>query len=290
MKKYGQLQQGPEKGLFMDKGLIESYEKQLREAEKSNSTVEKYLRDLYRFNEYLNGGEVTKQSVIGWKHDLMARGYKPASINSMLAALNSFLLYIGRSEMVAKNIRLQKRSYRSEYDELTKEEYFRLLNAAASDLRLQLMMQTICSTGIRVSELNYFTVEAAEAGEVTIACKGKMRTILIPNRLREKLLAYSELHGISSGAIFLTRKGSPVNRSNIWSGMKSLCAAADVLPSKVYPHNLRKLFAREFYLQDKDLAKLADVLGHSNIETTRIYIMGTGREHREQIERMDLML
>ena len=133
--------------------------------------------------------------------------------------------------MAAKNIRLQKRSYRSEYNELTKEEYFRLLNAAASDLRLQLMMQTICSTGIRVSELNYFTVEAAEAGEVTIACKGKMRTILIPNRLREKLLAYSELHGISSGAIFLTRKGNPVNRSNIWSGMKSLCAAADVLSS-----------------------------------------------------------
>lgn len=183
-----------------------------------------------------------------------------------------------------------EKTYCASEKELTKEEYFRILEAAKQDVRLYFVMQTICGTGIRVSELRYFTVEAVKQAEITINCKSKIRTILVPQKLRKLLIQYAKRNGIHSGPIFVTRNGNPLNRSNIWAQMKKLCERAGVSSSKVFPHNLRKLFARSFYKVEKDIAKLADVLGHSRIDTTRIYIMTTGNEHRKQIERLGLVV
>lgn len=187
-----------------------------------------------------------------------------------------------------KSLRLQKKIYCAEERELTKTEYFRLLNAA-DGRQIKLVLQTICSTGIRVSELRFFTVEAMRRGEIVVDCKNKTRNILVPGKLRKALLRYAKEAGIQSGAIFLGKTGKPLDRSRVWAMMKQLCEKANVLASKVFPHNLRKLFARTFYGVEKDIAKLADILGHSSINTTRIYIISTGREHREKIERLGLL-
>ena len=212
------------------------------------------------------------------------------SINSMIASVNCLMGFLDLPALKVKSIRIQQQTYSREDQELTKGEYMRLLEAAGKNEQLNLVLQTICGTGIRVSELKYFTVEAVKRGEVTVDCKSKTRTILVPGRLKNILLNYAKRHDIVSGSIFITRTGKPLNRSNIWSAMKKLCEIAGVKSSKVFPHNLRKLFARTFYGIEKDIAKLADILGHSSINTTRIYIMTSGYEHRQKIERLGLVI
>jgi site-specific recombinase XerD len=227
---------------------------------------------------------------MAYKQQLMEKGYAVGSVNSMLASLNSFLRFLGREDCKVRQLRTQKKIYSQPEQELTKSEYQRLVAAASGRPRLGLILQTICCTGIRVSELRYFTVEQVRRGEVTVSCKNKTRTVLLPARLKAKLLRFAKNQGIETGVVFRTRSGRPVDRSNIWSDMKSLCEKAQVAATKVFPHNLRKLFARTFYELDKDVAKLADILGHSSINTTRIYLMSTGKEHRKKIERLGLLL
>lgn len=269
---------------------IRSFSEYLRQEEKSNATQEKYLRDVAAFRTYVEEAEITKELVISWKKHLVEQGYAVRSINSMLASVNSLLNFLGLPGCKAKNIRMQHQTYCTEDRELTKAEYMRLLEASRKNEQLNLVIQTICGTGIRVSELRYFTVEATRCGEVTVDCKNKTRAVLIPGKLRKILLNYAKRHGITAGTIFLTRTGQPLNRSNIWAAMKKLCAVAGVKETKVFPHNLRKLFARTFYNIEKDIAKLADILGHSSINTTRIYIITTGIEHRRKLDRLGLII
>lgn len=269
---------------------IQEFANYLCREEKSAATQEKYLRDVRVFCVYADDNEITKELVVAWKRHLVEQGFAVRSINSMLASVNSLLDFLGLSNCKSKNIRMQQQTYCTEDKELTKAEYMRLLDASKKNEQLNLVIQTICGTGIRVSELRYFTVEAIRHGEVTVDCKSKTRTILVPGKLKSVLLNYAKRHDIITGTIFVTRNGKPLNRSNIWSAMKKLCETAGVKPSKVFPHNLRKLFARTFYGIEKDIAKLADILGHSSINTTRIYIMTTGIEHRRKIERLGLVV
>ena len=268
---------------------LANFKSNLYNEEKSALTVEKYLRDVRAFAEYLGGRELSKEVTVGWKLWLEEKRYSPRSINSMIASLNSFLTFIGAQDCKLKAVRIQRSIYAPEEKELTKAEYKRLPTSAKNQDRLSLIIRTICATGIRVSELKYFTVEAVRNREVTVKCKSKNRAIIIPCELSRLLLNYAKRQGIVSGAVFRTRGGKPLDRSYIWAQMKKLCGAARVSAAKVFPHNLRKLFARTFYEIEKDIAKLADVLGHSSIETTRIYIMATGIEHRRQIEKLGLV-
>ena len=269
---------------------LASYHQYLIREEKSTATVEKYLRDARAFLSYVGDAMISKEVVMAYKKELQIKEYAVRSINSMLASLNSFLDFLGWSDCRVKAMKQQKQVYCAEDKELSKAEYLRLLEAAKNKPQLQLVMQTICGTGIRVSELQFFTVEDVKLGEVIVNCKGKSRTILIPGKLRKLLLDYAKKENIHSGAIFLTRNGKTLNRSWIWAQMKALCEDARVNPGKVFPHNLRKLFARTFYGIEKDIAKLADILGHSSIDTTRIYIMTSGTEHRRKIERLGLVI
>lgn len=269
---------------------IQDFSDYLIREEKSNATCEKYIRDIHGFRMFVGKRRVTKELVVAWKKQLIEQGYAVCSINSMLASVNSFLGFLGWHDCKAKNIRLQRQTYCTEEKELTKAEYLRLLEASRKTEQLNLVLQTICGTGIRVSELRYFTVEAVRHGEITVNCKSKTRTILVPGKLRKLLLNFAKQRHICSGTIFVGRSGKPLDRSNIWRQMKLLCRAAGVKESKVFPHNLRKLFARTFYGIEKDIAKLADILGHSSINTTRIYIMTTGIEHRRKIERLGLVV
>lgn len=280
------------KGRILTENRIADFSAYLRSEEKSENTVEKYLRDVQAFAEYLGGAEITKGKVIAYKSRLLAENYAVRSINSMLASLNSLFSFLGWSDCKVKSIKLQRQIYCPEEKELTKAEYMRLVNAAKQkgNERLNLILQTICGTGIRVSELQYITVEAAKRGEAVVSLKGKTRTVFIVKELQKKLLRYAAEQNIQSGAIFITRTGKPMSRTNIWREMKGLCEQAEVNPQKVFPHNLRHLFARVFYGIEKDLAKLADILGHSSINTTRIYIISTGDEHRRQMEHMRLLL
>jgi len=269
---------------------IDGYRQTLEYEEKSRHTIEKYVRDVRAFIDYVNEDQLNKDTVIGYKNHLIEVGYAVESINSMLAAVNSFLHFIGREDCRVKHVRAQRKVYNSEDKELSKEEYIRLLHAAEGNSRLYMILETICATGIRVSELKYFTVEEVVGGEVRVSCKNKTRIILLPARLRKKLMVYAGKQGIIRGFIFRTAGGRPVDRSNIWTMMKRLCKKANVNPAKVYPHNLRKLFARTFYKIEKDIARLADLLGHSNINTTRIYLMTTSAEHLRKIESLGLVL
>ena len=269
---------------------IHSFSEYLIHEEKSVATQEKYLRDIRRFINYAGSRSLTKELVLAWKKNLIEQGYAIRSINSMLASINSLIAYMGWDNCKVKSIRLQRQIYSTEEKELSKEEYRKLLDASKKNERLNLLIQTICGTGIRVSELQYFTVEAVQHSEVIVNCKNKIRTIILPNKLQKLLLRFAKQKGITAGPIFVTRTGKPLNRSNIWSAMKKLCISAGVKPSKVFPHNLRKLFARTFYGIEKDIAKLADILGHSSINTTRIYIITTGVEHRRKIERLGLVI
>lgn len=269
---------------------VKEFENYLIKEEKSMATVEKYLRDVRAFFVFAREQEMSKKLTIEYKKHLESKQYAVRSINSMLASINSFLHFMNWDDCRVKAIKLQRQIYCAEDKELTKSEYLRLLKASDSQPKLKLIMQTICGTGIRVSELKYFTVEAVRSGEVNVYCKSKMRTILIPGKLKKRLLVYSKRNGIISGTIFIGRNGNPVDRSFIWRKMKKLCERAGVKASKVFPHNLRKLFARTFYQMEKDVAKLADILGHGSIETTRIYIMSTGVEHRRKVEKLGLII
>ena len=269
---------------------IQQFSQYLAQEEKSAATVEKYLRDVQAFHRFADGRQVNKELVIAYKKQCMEQGYAVRSINSMLASINSFLGFLGWLDCKVKSIRLQRQVYSTEEKELTKEEYLRLLEASRGKEQLNLVLQTICSTGIRVSELRYFTLEMVRTGTVTVNCKSKTRTILVPGKLRKLLLDFAKRNSISGGVIFRGKNGQPLDRSSIWRQMKQLCRQARVSASKVFPHNLRKLFARTFYGIEKDIAKLADILGHSSINTTRIYIMTTGAEHRLKIERLGLVV
>lgn len=275
---------------ILTKEQLRAFAEYLRREEKSSATQEKYLRDVTAFQTYAGEMPVTKELVLAWKKNLIDADYAVRSINSMLASVNSLLVFLELGDCRVKNIRLQRQTYCTEDRELTKAEYLRLLEVSKKNEQLNLIIQTICGTGIRVSELRFFTVEAMRHGEITVNCKSKTRTILVPGKLKKLLLEFAKKRGIQTGVIFVGRNGKPLDRSSIWRQMKTLCEAAGVKESKVFPHNLRKLFARTFYGVEKDIAKLADILGHSSINTTRIYIMTTGVEHRRKIERLGLVI
>ena len=270
---------------------IRSFQAYLTENEKAGSTVRKYVHDLRCFAEFVGSQTLSKALVLAYKARLADR-YAVRSANSMLASLNAFLRFAGRQELCVKQFKRQKETYSSEDRELTKAEYACLVRAAEQkkNERLSLVVQTICGTGIRVSELEYITVEAVRRGEAIASCKGKTRKIFIVKALQKKLLRYAAEHKVISGRIFVTKNGRPLNRSNVWREMKDLCRDAGVSPKKVFPHNLRHLFAQTFYSIEKDIAKLADILGHSNVNTTRIYIITTGAEHQRRMENMHLIL
>ena len=279
------------KGRILTKEIISDFKEYLILEERSGATVEKYIRDVKAFSAFVNGAEITKEVVIEYKKYLQD-SYAVRSINSMLASINSLFAFLGWQELKVKSIKLQQQIYCPEERELTKAEYTRLCRAAKHkhNERLNLILQTICGTGIRVSELRFITVEAARHGEATVSCKAKTRSVFIVKELQKKLLRYAAEQGIKSGMIFVTRTGKPISRTNIWREMKALCEEAGVNPQKVFPHNLRHLFARVFYGIEKDIAKLADILGHSSINTTRIYIISTGTEHRRRMENMRLVI
>ena len=272
---------------------ITAFTASLFRAERSQATVEKYLRSVRTFFLYLNGQPVTKEAVVAWKEHLrLEEGYSPSTINASLAALNDLFSFLGWTDCRAHYLKIQRRLFRAAGKELDRQDYTRLITAAC-DLgkeRIALIMEAICATGIRVSEVRYLTVEAANEGQATISLKGKIRTILLPGKLCRKLLKYAKEQKITSGEIFLTRGGKPVGRGQIWAEMKRLCKKAGVEPSKVFPHNLRHLFATVYYKTYKDIVKLADILGHSSIDTTRIYLLTTRQEHRQQLEQLQLVL
>lgn len=271
--------------------LIGRFETHLYSEERSCATIEKYLHDLRVFYSFMDGKELTKTAILEYKSSLLSK-YAVTSANSMIAALNAFLRFLDWRDLCVKQFKVQRQAYCSEEKELTRAEYVRLVETAKrkGNERLNLIIQTICSSGIRVSELQYFTVEAVVRGEVFVNCKGKNRRIFVVADLKKKLLRYIREQKIKSGAIFITKNGKPVSRHNIWRDMKALCEEANVPPSKVFPHNLRHLFARTFYGIEKDIAKLADILGHTSINTTRIYIITTGIEHKRKMERMKLII
>ena len=273
-------------------GQIAAYGRYLQAEERSAGTREKYLRDTEAFSRWLGGGPVTREQAAGWKEHLLARGYAPATVNSMLAAVNGLFRFLGWDELRIRFLKIQRRLFREPARELTREEYRRLLDTAHARgaERLALLMETLCSTGIRVSEVRYVTVEAARRGRAEIALKGKIRTILLPGRLCRKLLKYAGKNNTASGEIFLTRSGKGLCRRQIWAELKQLSRLAGVAPSKVFPHNLRHLFATTFYRACRDIARLADLLGHASTETTRIYLVTTGVEQARQLDRLGLVV
>ena len=271
---------------------IKEFMAYLEGEEKSKNTIEKYIRDVKYFLEYSKQEGVSKEMAIRYKNKLLSENYAVRSINSMLASLNSLFSYLGWEDCKVKTMKIQQQIYCSEEKELTKEEYIRLVQTARKkgNERLNLMIQTICGTGIRVSELQFITVEAVKCGKALVSLKGKTRSVFIVRELQKKLIRYITEQKIQSGTVFVTRNNKPISRTNIWREMKNLCTQADVDPQKVFPHNLRHLFARTFYGIEKDIAKLADILGHSSINTTRIYIATTGEEHRKRMESMRLII
>ena len=270
---------------------IEGFARMLRREELRESTIENYLRHVAALGAWMGDAPVTKERVAAWKESLLEGGRCPGTVNSMLVSANRFLAFLGWGDCQVKALRVQRQLFRENRRELTRGEFDRLIAAAkaAGRERLLLLMETICSTGIRVSEVKYITVEALRCGKAEIALKGKIRTILLPARLCQKLLKYCKKRNTVSGEVFLTKNGSSLSRKQIWAEMKSLCGLAGVAPSKVFPHNLRHLFARAFFKACRDVAQLADVLGHSSMETTRIYLISTGAEHARTLEQLRLV-
>lgn len=271
--------------------IINEYQKALIEAEKSHHTISKYIRDIKKFFEFLGEKELNKLEVLSFKNILIS-SYEPSSVNSILAAVNGFLKWWGYESLMVKPLKIQKEIFIAPEKELSIQEYQRLINTAEkkNNQRLSLMIQTICSTGIRVSELSYITTEAMHTRRAVVACKGKKRVIFLPKELCALLKKYCKIEQIKHGIIFRTKNGKPINRSNIWKMMKKLCKDANVQESKVFPHNLRHLFARTYYKLEKDISRLADILGHANINTTRIYTVESGTYHIRQINKMGLVL
>ena len=270
--------------------IIKKFKEYLIDEEKSKATIEKYIRDLTVFVFWLGGAELNKTMVLGYKEYIISK-YAPASVNSILSSLNSFFDFTGEYGLKVKNLKIQKQIFAKNEKDLTKAEYDRLLAAAKAEgnQKLNLLMQTICATGIRVSELKYITVEVLKDGRADVNMKGKMRVIIIPKELCKMLKKYAAEQKISSGSIFVTKTGRPLDRTNIWKLMKSLCESANVDKGKVFPHNLRHLFARTFYSIEKDIVRLADILGHSSVNTTRIYTMETWEICRRQVQRLGLL-
>lgn len=271
--------------------MLTAFGEHLKQGEKSPNTISKYTRDAGAFLRFLDGEAPSKEKTVAWK-ELLVSQYAAASVNSMLAALNHFLDYIERPEYKVKPLKLQREIFSREDRELTREEYMRLVRAAEANgnRRLSLILQTICATGIRVSELSYITLDAVRCKRAQVDCKGKRRTVFLPQKLCRLLIKYVNEGEAGSETVFVTKNGKPVNRSNIWREMKQLCAKAGVEPQKVFPHNLRHLFARTYYRMEKDLLRLADILGHASINTTRIYTMESGLVHMQQIGRMGLVI
>lgn len=264
----------------------------LREEERSEGTTQKYLRDVRKFLSWLQQRTLNKNEVSDWKAQLLSDGYAPETVNSMVVALNRFLSFIDRADCRVRTLRIQRKLFRRQERELTRSEYEQLVETAkgTGKERLALLLESIAATGIRVSEVQYLTVEAAKTGRTEISLKGKIRVILLPHKLCRKLLKYAKKQKTVSGQIFLTRNGKSMSRKQIWAEMKALCKAAGIAADKVFPHNLRHLFAREFYKICRDVVKLADILGHSSIETTRIYLLSTGEEHAKQLAQLRLVL
>lgn len=284
----------PEEKMKSLKFNLDDYEElknHMKAEEKSTATIEKYIRDIRKFLTFAEGKELDKSLAIEYKNQLAAT-YSVVSANSMIAAVNYFFRYLGIKEYCVKQFRIQRQIYCDKEKELTKSEYIRLVKTAKAknDRRLELLLQTICSTGIRVSELRFITREAVECGQAVVTCKKKTRVVFIPFKLRTHLKKYCKQTDIITGPVFITRTGKAMDRCNIWRKMKALCSAAGIDSSKVFPHNLRHLFAKVFYDNEKDIAKLADMLGHSDLNTTRIYIMETGYEHRRKLENLRLVL
>lgn len=265
-----------------------SFERYLTKEEKSRATVEKYLRDVRSFFRFLNTGSISKEQMIAYKEYLTDR-YAPASVNSMLISLHSFLRYIGQQDCCVKLLKIQRQIFAKEEKELSCQEYQRLVKAAGNT-RLSFVLRTICGTGIRVSELEYITVEAVREGKAVVSCKNKTRVIFIPATVQKILSKYIKKSCLKTGSVFIGKNGKPLNRKNIWRDMKGLCSRAGVARCKVFPHNLRHLFARTFYRVEKDIVRLADLLGHSSINTTRIYTIENGRLHRDCLERVQICL
>ena len=279
------------KGQIITARMIAEFREHLILEERSKITVEKYIRDVKAFSVYTQNTAVTKEIVIAYKKHLQ-ENYAVRSVNSMLASINSLFAFLNWHDLKVKSLKLQQQVFCPEEKELTKAEYARLCRTAERkhNERLNLILQTICGTGIRVSELQFITVEAVKQGEAVVNCKAKTRSVFIVKELKQKLLRYAAEQNIKNGMIFVTRTSKPISRTNIWREMKALCEEANVNPQKVFPHNLRHLFARVFYGIEKDIAKLADILGHSSINTTRIYIISTGTEHRQRMENMRLII
>ena len=270
---------------------IAAYGRYLKQEERTPATLEKYLRDVRAFALWLDGEAVTREAVTGWKDRLLAERRAPSTVNTALSALNGLFRFLGWEGCRARFVKVQRRLFRDPARELTRPDYERLI-ATARELgkeRLALVMETICATGVRVSEVRYLTVEAVQRGRAEISLKGKVRVILIPTKLARKLLKYAKKNKTASGEIFLTGNGKSLSRRQIWAEMKRLCVRAGVEPSRVFPHNLRHLFATAYYRAYRDIAKLADVLGHSSIETTRIYLLTSGAEHQRQLDRLGLV-
>lgn len=271
--------------------LIQNFKEYLIDEEKSAATLDKYIRDIAVFMHWSSGKELCKSLVLEYKQEIIGK-YAPASVNSIISSLNSFFVYNEWYDLKVKSIKIQKQIFANKKKELTKAEYERLLKAAKSknNQRLYYLMQTICSSGLRVSELKYVTTDAVRCGQATINCKGKMRIVILPKQLCKMLKDYIRENNIKSGSVFVSKNGKPLDRSNIWSDMKKLCESAGVTKDKVFPHNLRHLFARTYYSIQKDVVRLADILGHSSVNTTRIYTMESGEIHRMQIQKLGLLL
>lgn len=271
---------------------ISKYRLYLMEMEKSPATIEKYLRDIRKFSSWLGADrEVTKERVIEYKHALTER-YKISSVNSMLVALNLFFHYLGLEQCCVRALKCQQQMFIGSRKELKQEEYLRLVETALQkgQEQIALVMETIASTGIRISELRYITVEAVQQGCANVNCKGKSRQVFIVKELRKKLSKYLQQKKIKSGPIFLSQKGNPLNRSNVWTKMKKIAEIAGVNTEKVFPHNLRHLFARAYYHQNKDIFYLADILGHASVNTTRIYTRTAGENHLRILEKLKLVI
>lgn len=272
------------------KDNISAFERRLREEERSEGTIEKYRRDILAFLTWLGDRELGKNELIAWKEELVNNGYAPITVNSMLSALNKYVKFIGHADFCVSFLRIQRKLFREQSKELSKSDYEKLLGAASKGKpQIALIIETIGATGIRVSELKYITVEAVRRERADISLKGKIRTILIPGKLCRKLLKYAQKAKIASGEIFLTKGGKSIDRRQVWAEMKRLCHESGVEASKVFPHNLRHMFARVYYRACRDIAQLADVLGHSSIETTRIYLIETGKEYARRLDSLGLV-
>lgn len=271
--------------------LLEKFQKYLQEQERSPHTINKYLHDVRLFLMFIGTKQLAKKQVIIYKERLQEK-YAPSSVNSMIAAVNTYLSFLGRTEIRVKPLKIQKALFRPVEKELNRGDYYQLVNAAKSvrNERLMLIIETICSTGIRVSELRFITVQAVRSGRAEINCKGKHRIVFLTPKLCKLLRAYISKKRLQEGPVFLSRNGKDLNRSSVWRQMKSLSGIANVACEKIFPHNLRHLFARTFYSAEKDISRLADILGHSSINTTRIYTAESGEIHAKRLEHLGLVI